>query len=162
MRFFLLVLCLALTTILGCNFADGPRIRVATATSAELEAVKDEDKVWYEFREGDEVPVNLAFFGVMEGGTEGAAFRAKKTFYFVMFKNGPMQISFDGKSFSGPNSSQSIIAVVPRKDGKGGQLGWLIYMGESGNPQAELKSLLDKSDRSEKPEAASEEAEAQP
>jgi hypothetical protein len=76
-------------------------------------------------------------------------FRAKQRVFFVTSKQGPMQISFDGKTFAGPNGSQSLIAVVPREDGKGGQLGWMIYMGESGNPEAELKQLLEASRKSE-------------
>jgi len=80
----------------------------------------------------------------MEGGSrEPAIFRAKQHFYFVMFQHGPMQISFDGQSFAGPNASQSLIAVVPRKDGTGGELGWVIYMGDSGDPKAELHRLLE-------------------
>ena len=123
----------------------GPKIRVATASAAQLEAVDDQDNVWYEFEAGDVIPVQLAFLGVMEGGSREAVFRAKQHFYFVMFKNAPMQISFDGKTFAGQHGSQSLIGVIPRADGKGGQLGWFIYMGESGDPKAELAKLIEES-----------------
>jgi len=122
----------------------GPHVRVATATPAQLAAVEDQDNVWYEFQPGDVVPVQLGFLGAMEGGSNGpAVFRAKQHFYFVMFKNSPMQLSFDGKSLAGPNASQSLIGVIPRKDGACGQIAWLIYMGESGDPKAELKKLIE-------------------
>lgn len=128
----------------GCMTANGPRVRVATATAEQLKAVEGKDQVWYEFQPGDVVPVALGFLGAMEGGSEQPlAFRAKQHFYFVMTKDRPMQISFDGSSFAGENSSQSLIAVIPRKDGTGGQLGWMIYMGESGDPKAELKKLIE-------------------
>jgi hypothetical protein len=139
-------LALLLSFGAGCMQApQGPRIRVATATAADLAAAENQDVVWYEFAPGDVVPVALAFFGVMEGGAQGpVGFRAKRRFWFVMSKNGPMRLSFDGQTFAQPNSSQSVIAVMPRKDGQGGQLGWFIYMGESGDPEAELKELIER------------------
>jgi len=133
----------------------GPKVRVATATAAELKAVEGQDNVWYEFQPGDVVPVHVGFFGVVEGGAEGpAVFRAKQQFYFVMFKDRPMQISFDGKTFASPNANQTLIAVIPRKDGNGAQLGWLIYMGESGDPHAELNKLIEKAPAEPKSEEA--------
>lgn len=139
----LLPLIVATSLTGACAQPTQIKVRVATATAAEFEKVKDENRVWYEFREGDEIPVELAFFGAMEGGAEGAIFRAKQTFYFVMTKNMPMYISFDGESISGPRSSQSIIGVSSRPDGKGGQLGWLIYMGASGDAEGELVKILE-------------------
>jgi hypothetical protein len=128
----------------GCAPAVGPHVRVATATPAQLSAVEDQDNVWYEFQPGDVIPVQLGFLGAVEGGSDGpAVFRAKQHFYFVMFKNRPMQLSFDGKTLSQADASQTLIGVLPRKDGSGAQLGWLIYMGESGDPKAELKKLIE-------------------
>jgi hypothetical protein len=135
-----LVACLSMA---ACGPSMGPKIRVATATAAELEAADGKDNVWYEFQPGDVIPIQLAFLGVMEGGSKEAVFRAKQRFWFVMFQNAPMQVSFDGKTFAGPGGSQSLIGVMPREDGKGGQLGWFIYMGESGDPKAELQRLVD-------------------
>jgi hypothetical protein len=141
----------------GCGGASmGPKVRVATATAAELKAVEDQDNVWYEFQPGDVIPVQLGFLGAIEGGArEPAVFRAKQRFYFVMFKNQPMQISFDGETFAAPDRSQQLIAVVPRSDGNGGQLGWVIYMGESGDPKAELLKLIESSSGDSDSEAAS-------
>lgn len=138
----------------ACGPAIGPKVRVATATPAELSAVEDQDNVWYEFQPGDVIPVQLAFLGAMEGGSKQAGFRAKQHFYFVMFKNQPMQLSFDGKTFAGPHNTQSLIGVIPREDGKGGQLGWFMYMGESGDPKAELQKLLDESKQEDAAEPA--------
>jgi hypothetical protein len=129
----------------ACGPAVGPKIRVATATTQQIEAAEDQDNVWYEFQPGDVIPVQFAFLGAMEGGSREAVFRAKQHFWFVMFKNAPMQLSFDGETFAGPHNSQSLIGVIPRKDGQGGQLGWFIYMGESGDPKAELGKLIEES-----------------
>jgi hypothetical protein len=128
----------------GCMAPRGPHIRVATATPEQLASAKNEDNVWYEFQPGDVVPVQLLFLGAVEGGSDGpAGFRAKQRFYFVTSKNGPMRISFDGETFAGENASQWVVAVLPRKDGKGGQLGWVIYLGEAGDPEAAMKQLLE-------------------
>ncbi len=138
-------LCLlACTLFLGaCVAPTGPHIRVATATAAQLKAAENEDNVWYEFQPGDVIPVQFGYLGAVEGGLQGpAALRAKQHFFLVASKQGAMQISFDGKTYAGPNSSQSIIAVVPQKGAQGGQLLWIIYMGESGDPKAELKKVL--------------------
>lgn len=140
---------LGCAALVACGPSMGPKVRVATATAEELRKVEDEDNVWYEFQPGDVIPIQLAFMGVVEGGSREAVFRAKQHFYFVMFKNAPMQISFDGKTFAGAHGSQSLIGVVPREDGKGGKLGWFIYMGEEGDPKAELARLIDEANKSE-------------
>jgi hypothetical protein len=133
-----------LAALAACGPSMGPTVRVSTATAAQLAAVEDKDNVWYEFQAGDVIPVQLGFLGAMEGGSrEPAVFRAKQHFYFVTYQHAPMQISFDGKTFAGPNASKSLIAVVPRKDGQGGELGWVIYMGESGDPKAELEKMVE-------------------
>lgn len=135
---------LAGAMLAGCAPRMGKRVRVATASQAELEQALNEDNVWYEFQPGDVIPVRLGYLGAMEGGAEGpVVFRAKQRFFFVMSKTGSMQISFDGKTFVGPNASQSLIAVLPRKDGNGGQLAWIIYMGESGDAQGELRKVIE-------------------
>lgn len=123
----------------------GPRVRVATATAAELRAMEKEDSVWYEFQPGDVIPVQFGFLGSVDGGSDGASvLRAKQQFFFVTSKNGPIRLSFDGKTLAGDKANQSIIAVVPREDGQGGQLVWVVYMGQSGNPEAELEKLIEK------------------
>lgn len=141
-RWLLLGACLCLGA--ACvPAASGPKVRVATATAAQLKAVEEEDQVWYEFQPGDVVPVAFAFLGAAEGGgRQPVVFRAKQRFWFVMSKQGPMQVSFDGETFAGQRAVQSLIAVVPRRDGQGGQLAWMIYMG-TGDAETELKQLIE-------------------
>lgn len=122
----------------------GPRIRVATATLEELESVENESSVWYEFQPGDLIPVQFGFLGDVGGGSDGnSIMRAKKLFYFVTSKDGPTRLSFDGKTLAGESTNQAVIAVVPRKDGVGGQLVWMVYMGAAGDPEAEIKNLVE-------------------
>lgn len=128
-----------------------PHVRVATATAADLESVKNQDEVWYVFEPGDVVPLQLAFVGAVQGGSpEHGVMRAKRKLYFVMRKNQPMEISFDGKSFAGPQSSKFVVAVMPRQDGAGGQLGWIIYIGESGDMKEALEMEMKESEGDEK------------
>lgn len=136
---------LALTLLLasGC-VTPGPYLRVATASQSDLRQAADQDVVWYEFQKGDVVPFHFLFFGALEGGAEAAPLRAKRQFYLVMRKNMPVMVSFDGQSFAAPQASQSIITVVPGRDGPGGQVGWFHYLGESQNPEEELEALMKK------------------
>ena len=149
MRLFIGVglLSLALLSNACVGAAQGPRVRVATATQAQLQAVENEDSVWYEFQPGDVVPVHFGFIGAVEGGTDSpAGLRAKQRFFLVTSKQGPLRLSFDGETLVGGGSMQAIIAPVPRKDGKGGALLWMLYMGESGNAEAELDKILAESE----------------
>lgn len=144
---------LVVSLLAGCGaHREGPRIRVATASAAELQGALKEDTVWYEFQPGDIVPVHFAFMGAIEGGSDNpAVFRAKQHFFFVTTKNGSMRLSFDGETFAGTRSSQSVIVVAPRKGGKGGQLLWAIYMGESGDAEGEFDRLLAESEAAPAP-----------
>lgn len=129
----------------GC-VTPGQHLRVATATAADFERLKDENVVWYEFQPGDSVPFNLLFFGVLEGGATDITIRAKKPFFLVARKGAPMMLSFDGENIS-YRQVQSIIAVVPRKDGPGGEVGWMNYLGESNDPEKELETLVNETAR---------------
>ncbi len=141
MKKVLVGLALLLNFAGGCVSNQGTHIRVATATSAQLDAIEEGETVWFEFQPGDVVPVQFAFVGVAEGANEQPVMlRAKRKFWFVASKNGPMRISFDGKTFAGAQSTQAVIGVMPRDDGQGGQVGWILYIGESGDVQTELAS----------------------
>ena len=134
----------SLGLLAACMPPQGPHVRVATATPAELAAVRDKDNVWYEFEAGDVIPLQLGFVGAIQGGTmeRGGVVRAKRKLYFVMKKNAPMQISFDGKSFASPDSSKFVVAVAPREGQPAGELVWIIYIGESGNVQEALEAEI--------------------
>jgi hypothetical protein len=151
-RAFLACLLPFLLLHVGCAVApQRPQVRVATATAADLESVKHHDEVWYVFEPGDVVPLQLAFVGAVQGGSpEHGLMRAKRKLYFVMRKNQPMEISFDGKTFAGPESSKFVVAVVPRPDAAGGKLGWIIYIGESGDMKAAIEAEMKEGEGEEK------------
>jgi hypothetical protein len=126
----------------ACAVPHGPYLRLATATRAELVAAKDKPEVWYEFREGDVIPVQLGYLGAAEGGPAGpVAVHVRHKFYLVMTKGAQVRISFDGESFAPPMAMQSMIAVMPTDEGGG--LAWLLYMGAAGDPEGALKKLLE-------------------
>ena len=134
-----LMFVLALLVVTGC--VPPTYLRIATATEADLERARKADSVWYEFQPGDTVPFNFLYFGAIQGGAGGVGVKAKSPFYLVSFKNQPIRVSYDGKSIS-PYSIRSIIAVTAREGG-GGQVNWMTYLGESQNPEAELEKLFD-------------------
>jgi hypothetical protein len=121
----------------------GPHVRVATATSADFDRVKDANEVWYEFQAGDVVPFHLLFFGALIGAPDKPlAMQAKKQFFLVTHKNMPMMISFDGRSYAGQHALQSIFTFGASKNDNTGQVAWMTYLGDSLDPQKELSELL--------------------
>jgi hypothetical protein len=121
----------------------GPHVRVATANSQDFERVKDANEVWYEFQPGDTVPFHLLFFGAIEGAPEKTlAMRAKRQFFLVSRKNLPLMISFDGATFAANHALQSIFSVGALEGGKGGEVAWMTYLGDSLEPEKELEALL--------------------
>jgi hypothetical protein len=134
----------ALLALTACGAPQGPHVRLATAGPADLAAVKGKDNVWFDLEPGDTVPVNFALVGDIEGGSRPGQglLRARKKVSIVMLKNQPMQFSFDGKTFASANSAKFVIAALPRADGKGVELGWLVYVGQSGNMDEALEVLV--------------------
>lgn len=121
----------------------GPHLRVATANASDFDRVKDAQEVWYEFQPGDTVPFHLLFFGAIEGAPEKSlAMRAKRQFFLVSRKNLPLMISFDGASFAAGHALQSIFSVGAIEGGKGGEVAWMTYLGDSLEPEKELEALL--------------------
>ena len=80
---------LALSASQGCAMSNGPKVHFASATEAQLKASAS-GPVWYEFREGDEVPLALLYKGVIEAGTPVRA-KAKKKFWLIVQPNAPAQ-----------------------------------------------------------------------
>lgn len=134
--------------LFACGGApQGPHVRVATAQPSDLEAVKDSAIVWYDLEPGDTVPVSFALLGDVEGGSRPgqALLRARRRVSIVLQKGQPAQFSFDGKTFATANSTKFVMAVLPGHDGKGAQLGWLLYVGESGDVDKAIEVLLKES-----------------
>jgi hypothetical protein len=134
-------IALLVAVLLAAGCVPPTYLRVATATRADFERVSKLDGVWYEFQPGDEVPLNVLYFGAVEAVAGGVSFKARKPFYLVAYKHQPMMVSYDGKSVS-PYQLRFIVAVTPRKDQPGGAVNWMTYLGESQDPEGELDKLL--------------------
>lgn len=131
-------LCLS-SLVLGC--ASGPRVqlRYATSSAADLERLEQEDTVWFEFREGDEVPLRFVAAGVAEGANETPIrVRATRTFWIVRFKNGPPAFSFDGEHTT-LQSGRAALAFLPGEHGGPNELGLVVVLGRPEDLPVELR-----------------------
>lgn len=120
----------------GCGAAQGPRVRFVSATEAQLKAAEDERIVWYEFREGDSVPLATLFTGVVEGGAPLKAV-AKRTFWLVMEKGQPPRFSFDGEHIVETNAGTAGIGLG-RESGVN-HVALLVYVGKPEDAPEALK-----------------------
>jgi len=117
----------------------GPHIHVASATAAQLKAVAAEDTVWYEFREGDEVPFRFLVFGDAVSSGEPTKLVARRHFWIILSEGKELLISYDGESAS-TDQMEFMLSVVPTEDGRA-QVVWLTHMG-TGDPEEALKNLM--------------------
>ncbi|MBS2015043.1 MAG: hypothetical protein JST00_19285 [Deltaproteobacteria bacterium] len=128
---------LLLPLLSGCGMSAGPRIRFVSATAAQLKAAEDERIVWYEFRQGDEVPLATLFTGVVEGGT-GTKAIAKRTFWMVMEKNRPVRFSFDGEHVVEANAGTASIGLG--RESNINHVAVVVYVGRPEDAPPELRT----------------------
>ena len=96
--FALVVALTCLFGVSGCGAPQGPHIRFAQATSAQLQSAQNEEVVWYEFHAGDEVPMVFVLRGIVEADAPQAiSLRATRDFQVVVFQDGRQFFSFDGR-----------------------------------------------------------------
>ncbi len=125
--------------MLGC--ASGPRVQVryVMSSASDLERLEQEDTVWFEFREGDEVPLRFVAAGVAEGGSETPMrVRATRTFWIVRFKNHPPAFSFDGEHTTF-QSGRAALAFLPGENGSPNELGLVVVLGRPEDLPVELR-----------------------
>lgn len=98
---------LFLPLCVACGAPQGPHVRFAHASGAEIEAAQGSGQVvWYDFEAGDDVPFGLGLLGIAEAVTEEPVrMVARRDFSIVMFPDGRTMFSFDGRSLV---SSQSV------------------------------------------------------
>lgn len=125
--------------LVGCA-SKAPRVRIATASQAEIASANKERVVWYHFKEGDIVPFATMFYGAGQGVPETpVAVRAQQDFYLVFRRNQPVTISLDGKRRY--ESGSTLLLVTPSESG-GGQVNWITFIGNAANAEKELEALL--------------------
>lgn len=127
-----------LTALSGCvPRHQGPRVHFATASEEQLKSLQEEDVVWFEFREGDPVPLRFVLIGVVEGINEDViSGRARRTFYIVTFKDKPTQFSFDGQTLAQEAGKAAII--LGNNEGNN-EAAIVIYTGPPGEAPSELQ-----------------------
>ncbi|MEM9194664.1 MAG: hypothetical protein AAGF12_36130 [Myxococcota bacterium] len=128
--------CIIVFGLVGCGAPQGPHIHYARATPEQLAAVEDEPVVWYEFRQGDEVPMLFAFLGMGEMGSEDLQMTVTRPFWVVVFEDGRSLFSFDGSSLiQNPFSRWGLI--IGRGENRG-STALLMYVGPRDEAPEEL------------------------
>ncbi|MEO0326793.1 MAG: hypothetical protein AAF447_27875 [Myxococcota bacterium] len=125
---------------LACAAPAGPRVRFATATTQELEAVAGAEAVWYELREGDEFPLTFLLGGVVTGGAEAIRLRATRSFWVVVRRSAPARLSFDGTTLHDATLGEALLRLGPGADGRPEAL-LLLVVGLPGEREGALREL---------------------
>jgi|GEM_PF-3061420 len=120
----------ALLAAVGCGAAQGPHVRFARTNAAEIAAARATgDVIWYDFAQGDEVPLALGVLGVMEAVTEPPIrMVAKRAFSIVVFPNGNTMFSFDGQSLEPPTAARWAIGLEAENDRPGATI--VMFIGQ--------------------------------
>lgn len=125
-----LALALTLTACAGPR----PHVHFASASPQQLAAASEEE-TWFEFRPGDEVPLQFLYKGVIEAATPVKA-TAKKQFWLVFQPNSPPRFSFDGKSVTTNGGSAGMLVG---RDGETNFVGVVTYLGKPEDAPPELR-----------------------
>jgi len=121
----------------ACGGPQGPHVRFARTNAAEIAAARATgDVIWYDFAQGDEVPLALGVLGVMEAVTEPPIrMVAKREFSIVVFPDGHTMFSFDGQSLEPPTAARWAIGLEAENNQPGATI--VMFVGhESDMPAA--------------------------
>lgn len=129
------LVAVSLSAAVGCGYPNAPRVHFASATDAQLKASQT-GPVWYEFHEGDEVPIAFLYKGVFEAGVP-VRVKAKKRFWLVMQPNTPPLFSFDGRTISMNSGTAGF--MVGKEKGEN-FVGVVVYVGDPSEAPPELRS----------------------
>jgi len=124
----------------ACGAPQGPHVRFAHASAAEIDAARASGEVvWYEFEAGDEVPLQFGLIGVSEAVTDQPVrMVAQRPFAIVIFPDGRTMFSFDGSSLTSPVQAARW-SIALGSDAQGGRAGLLLYIGRPGDVPRELR-----------------------
>lgn len=131
-----LVLVLLLLPLAACaaRGPNGPVVRFAQATPADLAAVEEAPEVWYHFVPGDRFPVIQLFAGMAEASSGPTEMVVKREFYLVR-KNGKIFFSFDGQRLV-QNPFSRWAMIVGEGEAERGSIGVLQYVGPANEAPA--------------------------
>lgn len=124
----------------GCGAPQGPHVRFAQASRAEIEAAQHGDRVvWYDFEAGDDVPLAFGLVGVAEALTDQPQrMVAQRPFSIVVFPDGRTMFSFDGSSLVDPRMAARW-SIALGSDDNGGRAALILFIGLPGDLPEELR-----------------------
>jgi hypothetical protein len=129
---------LVFITLSGCGAPQGPRIRFAQASPAQLASAESEEVVWFEFRQGDSVPMVFLVKGIVDAEADTPVrLTASRDFWVVSFRDGRQFFSFDGKSLYGGQVGK--FGLFLTSDGQGPATGIMLYIGRPQDAPPELR-----------------------
>ncbi|HJK91810.1 MAG TPA: hypothetical protein RMH85_11445 [Polyangiaceae bacterium LLY-WYZ-15_(1-7)] len=136
-----LLLAAALLTLSACGAPQARHVRFAHATATQLQALQDEEVVWYDFQPGDEVPMVFGLLGVASAGTGDGPIPmvARRPFSIVVFRDGRTRMSFDGEHLWGGDFGKWGVVLHPNEATGRGELGLLLFMGRPQDMPEELR-----------------------
>jgi len=131
---------LVAVVVSGCGAPRGTHVRFATASPSQIQALENHPEVvWYDFKAGDEVPLDFGVLGVSEGVTEQPiTFVARRDFSILVFPNGTTAFSFDGKhAVPAERAAKWVIALGADEEGGRATIG--LFIGERKDMPEELR-----------------------
>lgn len=133
-------MCSVSAVVLACAFTLGgcmpPPSKVPFVTATEAQVRESQTKeTWFEFHQGDEVPLAMLYTGVIETKTP-LVVRAARPFWLVVTPNQPTRFSFDGKSIE---SSFGKAGVLVGHEKGTNFVGLAVYIGKPEDMPPEMK-----------------------
>lgn len=124
----------------GCSRANGPHVRFAEASSAEIEnAQRSGEIIWYDFEPGDSVPIVFGLVGVSEAVSETPVrWVARRRFSVVVYPDGRTLFSFDGRRLV-PGNIAAAWSLGLGAGEQGGEATLLLFIGEQQDLPRELQ-----------------------
>lgn len=122
----------------GCGGPQGPRIRFAQATTAQIQAVQNEEVVWYEFRTGDRVPMIFILQGIVKAEANApVTLEATRDFWVVVFQDGRQFFSFDGQNLYRGELGKFGLFLAGTDEGPASAI--MLFIGQRQGMPAELR-----------------------
>lgn len=134
-----LSLVVSALSFMGCGGGpQGPRIRFAQASSAQIQSAQNEDVVWYEFRAGDRVPMIFVLQGIVKAEAETPVFlEATRDFWVVVYKDGRQFFSFDGAHLYRGELGKFGLFLAATEEGPASAV--MLFIGQRADMPAELR-----------------------
>ncbi len=132
------MLAITIASLSACGAPQGPRIRFAQASPAQLASAENEEVVWFEFKQGDAVPMVFLVKGIVDAEADAPIrLTATRDFWVVSFRDGRQFFSFDGRSLY--QGQVGKFGLFLTSDGQGPATGIMLYIGRPQDAPPELR-----------------------